>query len=148
MLVRMRRIHLDGPFLSRRDSGLHRELRGWLYTRRDENQIRRLFESIRSRNTQAVRRLNCCYFNVCFHFDFVPPQLVADCVSQLGINSGKHRSGSTNQSDLQASMNQRIRHFHADVSGAGDDGRARVGLQQLALDPKGIIHRVQGIDTR
>ena len=53
-----RRVYPDGTFLSRRDSGLHRELRGWLYTRGDENQVRRLFESIRSRNTQTVRRLN------------------------------------------------------------------------------------------
>ena len=99
-----RRVYLDGAFLPRCDPRLCGELRGWLYTRGDENQVRRLLKSIGSRNPQTVRRFNSCYFNIRPYLDVVPPQLVADYVSQHWINGGENRFCPTDQSDLQASM--------------------------------------------
>ncbi len=95
-----RRVYLDCAFLSCRDSRIRGELRDRPYTRGDENQVRRLLKSIRSRNSQAVRRCNPGYFDIRSYLDVVPPQLISDYVSQLWVNCVKNRFCPTDQSDL------------------------------------------------
>ena len=72
-------------------------------------------------------------------------QLGADEGAELRVDGGQHLGELLGLGDGQAPGGQGLGHLQADVPGADDHRRLRVGFLQGAHDGERVVHRVQQV---